>query len=35
VFVKTQRQEVREMRRATEAMQRCDAEGHLAEDEEE
>lgn len=35
VFVKTQRQEVREIRRATEAMQRCVAEGHLAEDEEE
>ena len=35
VFVKTQRQEVREVRRATEAMQLCVAEGHLAEDEEE
>ena len=35
VFVKTQRQEVREIRRATEAMKRCVAEGHLAEDEKE
>ena len=35
VFVKTQRQEVREVRRATVAMQFCVAEGHLAEDEEE
>lgn len=35
VFVKTERQEVREIRRATEAMKRCVAEGHLAEDEKE
>lgn len=35
VFVKTQRQEVREIRRATEAMKRCVTEGHLAEDEKE
>ncbi len=35
VFVKTRRQEVREIRRARDAMQRCVAEGHLAEDEEE
>ncbi len=35
VFVKTQRQEVREVRRARDAMQRCVAEGHRADDEEE
>jgi len=35
VFVKTQRQEVREIRRASDAMDRCVAEGHSADDEEE
>ena len=35
VFVKAQRQEAREVRRAREAMRRCVAQGHVADDEEE
>jgi len=35
VFVMAQRQEVREVRRAREAMRRCVAQGHVADDEEE
>jgi hypothetical protein len=34
VFAKTQRQERREIRRAREAMERCAAEAHTADDEE-
>lgn len=34
VFVKTQRREAREIRRASEAMQRCIAEEHSSDDEE-
>lgn len=35
VFVKSRRQEVREVRRAREAMERCAPEGHVTDDEKE